>query len=190
MADPAHLNLFKARLQETTPHDALFELARQLRDGGSTQVDLFVLFSYFQRRLSPEDPRYDAVVDNMDLICGGAWAKGRALFPVELDPAAVQADRVAIPTPWVEIGVSGDVSLERELARELAPDHLLANCAGRALMKRGDRDDVLFAVLRSPQVALVHLTWSGLREGPGFPSTRVFVSMLDWYEEIESDLSD
>ena len=52
-------------------------------------------------------------------------------------------------------------------------------------MKRGDRDDVLFAVLRSPEVALVHLTWSGCREHVDFPSTRLFASMLDWYEEIE-----
>jgi hypothetical protein len=126
----------------------------------------------------------------MDLICGGAWAKGHALFPTEIDTAVVQADRVAIPTPWVEIGVSGEVLLERELARELAPDHLLANRAGRALMKRGDRDDVLFAVLRSPEVALVHLTWSGSREHPDFPTTRFFASMLDWYDEIENDLAD
>ena len=54
-------------------------------------------------------------------------------------------------------------------------------------MKRGDRDDVLFAVLRSPEVALVHLTWSGCREHVDFPSTRLFASMLDWYEEIEKD---
>jgi len=185
MVDPAHVDLFKTRLQEAVPHDALLTLARELRDCGSSQLDLYCIFSCFQQRLSPEDPRYDAIVDTMDLIWSGERAKGSGLFSSALDEASVQVDRVAPPAPWVAIGVSGHVGLEQELAREVGPGHVLADRAGRALM-RADGDDVLFAVRRSPEVALVHLTWSGSREPPGFPSTLLFASMLDWYEDVEA----
>ena len=89
MVDPTHIGVFKTRLRGFAPREALLTLARQLRDGGSSQLELYFLFSYFQQRLSPEDPRYDAVVDTMDLIWGGGWAKGRALYDTELTSADV-----------------------------------------------------------------------------------------------------
>jgi len=167
MVDPTHIGVFKTRLRGFAPREALLTLARQLRDGGSSQLELYFLFSYFQQRLSPEDPRYDAVVDTMDLIWGGERAKGCGLFSSALDEASVQVDRVAPPAPWIEIGVSGHVGLEQELAREVGPGHVLADRAGRALM-RGEGDDVLFAVRGSPEVALVHLAWSSSRDPPRF----------------------
>jgi len=54
-------------------------------------------------------------------------------------------------------------------------------------MRRGDCDDVLFAVRNSPEVALVHLTWTSSPERPGFPWTTVFASMLDWYDDVENE---
>lgn len=181
-----HLELFKARLQDAAPENALRDLAVRLRDDGIAQADLFLLFSYFQQRLSPKDPRYDPVGDTMDLICGGPWAKGRDLFPTELDTESVKAPRAVPPLPWLEVNSSGDPCLEQELAREVGPAHVLAKRSARALVRRSDRDDVLFAIRESPEVALVHLTWSGTRERAGFPATRIFASMLDWFEEVET----
>ena len=185
-----YLELFKARLQDAVPGSALLDLAVKLRDDGFAQADLYLLFSYFQQRLSPEDPRYDSVVDTMDLVCGGPWAKGRDLFPSELDADSVRVPRAIPPQPWREVNSSGDPSLERELAREIGPAHVLAKRSARALMRRSDRDDVLFAIRESPEVALVHLTWSGARERDGFPTTRIFPSMLDWFEEVETTLQE
>lgn len=184
--DPAHLRLFRTTLAEDAPHESLFQLARHLRDGGLSQASLYSLFSYFQQRLSPEDPRYDAVADNMDLVCGGPWAKGHALFPTELeDPTATRGDRLVTPEPWVEVDVSGDANLEAELAREVGAQHPLSGCPTRALMRRTDNDEVLFALRDRPEVAVVHLTWSGSCEPIGFPRTTLFPSMLDWHDELE-----
>lgn len=185
-----HLELFKARLQDPAPENALLDLAVKLRDDGIAQGNLYLLFSYFQQRLSPEDPRYHAIVDTMDLICGGPWAEGRDLFPTELDTDSLKARRAVPPLPWIELDSSGDPSLERELAREVGPAHVLAKRAARALMRRSERDDVLFGIRDSPEVALVHLTWSGTRERDGFPTTRVFASMLDWFEQLETAAQD
>jgi len=188
MVDREHLDLFKAKLQDASPPEALLAMAVQLRDNGLGQPELYSLFSYFQQRLSPEDPRYDAVVDTMDLIESGPWAKGHGLFPSQLSSDAIPTDRVVLPgQEWGEIGVHGHAGLERELALEMGPGHPLRDRAGRALMRRGDCDDVLFAVRNSPEVALVHLTWTSSPERPGFPWTTVFASMLDWYDDVENE---
>jgi hypothetical protein len=179
-------DLFRAALREANPDNALHRLALALRDNGSTQLELYALFVHLLRRLSPEDPRYDAVADNAELVWGGPWAKGADLFPNELTHESVKSERSAPPAPWIEIDVYDDRPQEQELARELAPGHILENRAGRALMRRTDCDDVLFAVRNSAEVALVHLTWSGNREQPGFPHTRIFASMLDWFDEVEN----
>jgi hypothetical protein len=190
MLDSERLRLFRAKLREPNPAEALLTMAKQMRDAGLSQVDLYVLFAHFQQRLSPEDPLYDAVLDNMDAIWGGGWAKGGALYATELDAATRPVDRAVLLGPWTDVGVSEDANLEAELVREVGPQHPLAGRRVRALMRRADRDDVLFALVKSPEVALVHLTWSGSPEPAGYPRTQVFGSMLDWYEQIESGLTD
>ena len=69
---------------QSDPATAVLELAQRLRDEGMGQVTMFRLFSEQQQELSGDDPRYDAIVDTMDLIWGGPWAKGRAFFDEEL----------------------------------------------------------------------------------------------------------
>jgi len=64
--------------------EALHDLAVTLRDEGTSQMDLFALYQKFQEQTAGDDPRYDAIVDMMDLIRGGPWAKGHALFSTEL----------------------------------------------------------------------------------------------------------
>jgi hypothetical protein len=61
--------------------DALHNLAISLRDEGMSQSDLYSLFQKFQIETSADDPRYDDIVDTMDIIHGGPWAKGQGLFP-------------------------------------------------------------------------------------------------------------
>ena len=72
-------------LAAADPAAAVPELARTLRDEGMDQQALYRLFAEKQAGLPGEDPRYDAIVDTMDLIRGGPWARGRALFESELD---------------------------------------------------------------------------------------------------------
>lgn len=50
---------------------------------------MYHLFAEFQRIVDSDDPRYDALLDNIDLIWGGYWAKGRALFETELTAAEI-----------------------------------------------------------------------------------------------------
>ena len=71
-------------MRSAKPAEALYELAVSLRDEGMSQAELYALFEKFQVETSGEDPRYDAIVDTMDLISSGPWAKGRGLFSTEL----------------------------------------------------------------------------------------------------------
>src|SRR3954470_17421692 len=80
---------FELALSSLNPSVALHELAKALKAEGMVQVAMYNLFAEFQRKIDSDDPRYDAILDNMDLIWGGAWAKGRALFESELTDADI-----------------------------------------------------------------------------------------------------
>jgi hypothetical protein len=71
-------------LEAGSPATAVPELARALRTEGMKQAPMYRPFSTELQRPSGDDPRYDAVADTMDLIWGGPWAKGAALFDEEL----------------------------------------------------------------------------------------------------------
>lgn len=80
---------FERGLRDVQPHTALRGLALALKGEGVSQVAVYRLFSEFQVKTDGNDPRYDAIVDNMDLVWGGAWAKGGALFDTELSESDV-----------------------------------------------------------------------------------------------------
>src|SRR5271170_6041420 len=84
MSAPEHIQRFEEAMRSAAPAVVLFQLAASLRDEGVSQADLFVLFQKYQTETSGDDPRYDAIVDTMDLIWSGPWARGNALFPSEL----------------------------------------------------------------------------------------------------------
>jgi hypothetical protein len=81
---------FDQALRAPHPSSALHALAQALKADGMTQVALYHLFAEYQAKLDPDDPRHDAVVDNLDLIWGGPWAKGHALFEKELTDADIR----------------------------------------------------------------------------------------------------
>jgi hypothetical protein len=74
---------FEEALASPEPTRALHELAQAFKAAGMGQVAMLRVFSEFQQQLDGDDPRYDAVVDTMDLIWGGPWARGHALFETE-----------------------------------------------------------------------------------------------------------
>jgi hypothetical protein len=179
--------LFRLGLRSHDPRQSLYRLARRLIEHGVGQIDLLRLFSWYQQRVSPEDPSYDAIVDNMDLIHSGPWAKGRELFPSEA--GEYESAESPYRDPWIGT-TAADSKLEDEAGREIGPDHVLWNRRLRALARRCDCDDVLFAVGDSPQVCVVHLTWSNARERTGFPATLVFPTLLDWCDDQERNGDD
>ena len=89
--DSASQRLVRAR-EADDPAAEVPALARALRDEGMTQLAMYRLLAAEQKRLSSDDPRYDPVVDTMDLIWGGPWAKGGALFDAELADAQVDGE--------------------------------------------------------------------------------------------------
>ena len=86
--NPEHIERFEEALYSDQPGKSLYESAVALRDGGMSQVDLYELFMHFfllVQKTSPDDDTfYDAIADNMDLICGGPWAKGGDLYPTQI----------------------------------------------------------------------------------------------------------
>lgn len=84
MSLPEHVERFEIALSSENPGEELLKLATSLRDEGVSQVEIYSLFEQFQVVTKGEDPRYDAIVDTMDLIYGGPWAKGHGLFAAQL----------------------------------------------------------------------------------------------------------
>lgn len=90
-------------------------------------------------------------------------------------------------TPWEP--VEDGSRLEAELAREISPLHPLHGKTLRAIAKRIDRDDVIFAGAEC--IAVVHLTWSSKKEtDPRWPSTYVFPSIDDLAAQLAEDIED
>ena len=84
----ALLARFDQALADAHPSSALHALASSLKAEGVEQHAIYRLFAAYQVATDGNDPRYDAIVDNMDLIAGGPWAKGGALFDKELAASA------------------------------------------------------------------------------------------------------
>ncbi|WP_050507484.1 MULTISPECIES: hypothetical protein [Streptomyces] len=77
-----------------------------------------------------------------------------------------------LPAPWWVPDDGVLHGLERELHRELPPDHPLYGARVRAAARCEACDDVLFRVTdRSFRWAVVHLTWSGRQEQSPWPRT-------------------
>jgi len=80
MASDKDRERFDKALRMPQPKVALHDLALALKAEGMAQADLYQLFAEYQLKTNGNDPRYDSIVDNMDLIYGGAWAKGHGLY--------------------------------------------------------------------------------------------------------------
>ncbi len=80
---------FELALSTPNPGAALHELAKSLKADGRGQVAMYHLFAEFQQKTDDDDPRHDRITDIMDMIWGGGWAKGRALFETELTDADI-----------------------------------------------------------------------------------------------------
>ncbi|WP_304349425.1 hypothetical protein [Comamonas testosteroni] len=56
-----------------------------------SQVALYRLYQAEHARSDLDEPRLDALAETLDLIWGGGWAKGRALFEQELSQARLNS---------------------------------------------------------------------------------------------------
>jgi hypothetical protein len=83
--------------------------------------------------------------------------------------------------------------MERELQRELSPGHFLFGMPLKALVRRQDCDDILFAVQDGTgRVAVVHLTWTqSPSDCPPWPDTTFFPNLRIWaVEGMHSDAAE
>ncbi len=93
--------------------------------------------------------------------------------------------------PWQPIDSPPEAAaFAAELQAELAPDHYLYGLPVRAIARRADRDDVLFALEDgSGRVAWVHLTWALRPERLPWPMATMHDDFEAWmaYEEQAGD---
>ncbi|MEY4701009.1 MAG: hypothetical protein RL326_1196 [Pseudomonadota bacterium] len=93
---------------------------------------------------------------------------------------------ISFQSPWQHIDESSSErkALESELAREVTEGHQLYKHDVRAIARRLDNDEVLFAVT-APRTcfAVVHLAWSGCESDPDWPATEIFSSLTQFAEE-------
>lgn len=84
-----------------------------------------------------------------------------------------------LPAGWEPI--QAGAPFEAELSREIGTAHLLHGIAARAIARRADQDDVLFALSGSKhRFAVVHLTWKGhAQPDPAWPHTQFYGSIAE-----------
>jgi hypothetical protein len=85
-------------------------------------------------------------------------------------------------TPWHPVDAERSAALERELAREVGPAHVIHGRTAKAIAVRQDCDDVLFELDDGRSgYAVVHLTWiMKVEKTPNYPSTERFASIEEW----------
>ena len=72
---------------------------------------------------------------------------------------------------------------ERQLQREVGPQHLLRGMSVQLIARRFDCDEALSS-LANGQIAEVHLTWArGEEADPRWPGTALFPSIEAWAHE-------
>jgi len=99
-----HQDRLEAALQDADPISAARSLARALRDEGVKQEHLYRLYSDRFVIADPNDTRYDALQESLDLIAGGSWAKGGDLYPGgEYEPPFALSDGEVVA--WVDGGI-------------------------------------------------------------------------------------
>lgn len=74
-------------------------------------------------------------------------------------------------------------ALAAELRRELSSEHWLCDRSWSVIARALPQDDIL--VIAGTEVALVHLTWSGMSESPPWPTTHVVGSAQELEDLIE-----
>ena len=100
----------------------------------------------------------------------------------------MKLDETPFDEPWEPLGdsaVPSPAKLEAELARELAPGHILEGSTFQAVARRFDVDDVLFHITSPEEMyAVVHLTWSGEREADSkWPHTETFSTLAKFVND-------
>jgi hypothetical protein len=88
-----HQRRFEQALASQKPFENLRQLAIALRDEGASQIEVYFLYAHYQEKTSGDDPLYDAIVDTMDEIHGGPWAKGGGFFSTTLTDEIIRAER-------------------------------------------------------------------------------------------------
>ena len=86
-------------------------------------------------------------------------------------------------TPWHPVtNPATQASLGQELAKELMPAHALYPqlAALKLAWRHQGCDDTLFVNQQTGTCFLVHLTWRGAPEIPGYPSYQEYASWADW----------
>lgn len=83
------------------------------------------------------------------------------------------------PDGWTPLP-EGAPNLEKELRREVSPGHPLFGRPASAVAR--NQDDVLYRI--DGGVAEVHLTWSGTREPPPWPSTALYATLEEWRRSL------
>lgn len=76
-----------------------------------------------------------------------------------------------LPGGWDALGPERARQIEEELTRELNPVHRLYGVAVQAVAARSSNDDTLLRHTGDADCwSVVHLTWSGQREGRDWPT--------------------
>jgi hypothetical protein len=97
---------------------------------------------------------------------------------------ATETTKVEWLEPWsAVIDDKMRATLEAELIAEVAQGHTLFQRPARAIARRDDQDDVLYAVGTPSELAVVHLSYAARPDRPPLPTTAIFESMAAFIQD-------
>jgi hypothetical protein len=120
------------------------------------------------RRVVPDPP---AVIEWTDAVGPLSMAESLRIVPQK----KMRPEELKLLTPWTT--VTNAAGVEAELAREVGPEHRLHGRSLRALGRRSDGEEVLFA--DETLAAVVRLTWAKEVKLPE-PLTDIYPSLDEW----------
>ncbi len=185
MGASTEIERFDEALAAANPTGALYDLAVALKTEGMGQLPMYRLFSIYQQKLDGDDPRYDAVLDNMDLIWG--WcAKGRAFFETELTAGKIMTDdfKTHLNTQLDSIRTAGTYKRERFIDSpqnahiRVGDGRTVLNLCANNYLGLSDHPEIV----RAAHAALD-------RWGYGLSSVRFICGTQNVHKELESKLS-
>ena len=85
MADQSFNIRVESALEESSPTQSLFALARAFKVEGMSQLEMYQLFDNYRAKheADTDETKYDAILDTLDIICGWCGSHAR-LFDTEL----------------------------------------------------------------------------------------------------------
>lgn len=202
---------FEWWLDDSLLPDVIWALARVLSDGLADVLEEDGRKRHFGSRVEASNALAEDEYVRPQSVSANDLARF-GMAPEDLFPPTARTDSALLPLmrrtvagadtirqlaavnwlePWAILHPTERGDVERELRREIGRGHILHGRNARALLRRVDRDDVLFVLNVPVQLAVVHLTFTAMSpERPPWPTTETYDQVWKFVDRTHRDAAE